>query len=714
LLERNEAGDARANVNPAIERRFATAERAADGSWRGLAARAAEDAAGGGVDVDPDHPAVLDELQPVGVAIELGAQIVGAAHERQHPALDLGKRHRAALALGLERALGIARRVGQRGACEKAGVDFTFIAHAQDIFRYANDARNRIGEIGASPRCLRVLVPSRFHRDYVIARGVPAGKVLINPNGIDPRLYQQAVDPERATRVRRSVCAVHRFTAKKGLESLIRAGKQLERHGIEIHLYGYGELEPAYRSAIAELGLRNVHIHGSVDGREAMLEVFSRHDLFACPSVRAEDGDMDGIPTVLMEAMAAGLPVLSTSLSGIPDLVEDGTTGLVCTPTPEGIAEAILRYYAQAAFDTTGDLYPSPDGVGTLLSERRPLGTVAVITPWNFPVAIPIWKLAPALAYGNTVLFKPSSAAVGTASRLVELISAHLPAGVLGLATVSAKHAGQLLDDPRISGVSFTGSVMTGRRIIEQAAGRGAPVQAEMGGLNASIVLDDADVPAAAQTIAQAAMAYAGQKCTATSRVIVARAVADAFMDAIVTATRALPLGDPLDPSTIIGPLINARARDTVGEAVQGATRRGGTLLTGGTKVERDGWFFSPTLMRLDDPTDDLAQIETFGPVASVLTVDSVEEAVAVANGTPYGLSAAVFSQDTDRAIRVARELEAGLVRVNASTTGVDFYAPFGGDRASSYGPREQGRAAREFYTTTRTFLVNPAYGSSQ
>lgn len=375
---------------------------------------------------------------------------------------------------------------------------------------------------------------------------------------------------------------------------------------------------------------------------------------------------------------------------------------------------SILRYYAQAAFDATGDQYPSPDGVGTLLSERRPLGTVALVTPWNFPVAIPIWKLAPALAYGNTALLKPSSAAIGTASRLVELGSEHLPAGVLGLAAIGAGQAGRLLQDARISGVSFTGSVMTGRRIIEQAAHRGAAVQAEMGGLNASIVLDDADVPAAAQTIAQAAMAYAGQKCTATSRVIVSRAVADPFIDALVTATKALPLGDPLDPSTVVGPLINSDARDTVDEAVRGAIQRGGNLLAGGTRLERDGWFFSPSLVHLDDPTDDLAQVETFGPVAAVLTVDSVEEAVAVANGTPYGLSAAVFSEDIDRATRVARELEAGLVRVNASTTGVDFYAPFGGDRASSYGPREQGRAAREFYTTTRTFLLNPAYGSNQ
>ncbi|QDH71035.1 glycosyltransferase [Marilutibacter alkalisoli] len=239
-------------------------------------------------------------------------------------------------------------------ACETAKVPFTFIAHAQDIFRYRNDEKNRIGEIGRSPWCLRVLVPSRFHRDYVEARGVPAEKLLINPNGIDPELYVGSEDVERATRARRSVCAVHRFTEKKGLEHLIRAGKLLAVEGISIHLYGYGDLEETYRKLIDEDGLDNVFIHGPIKSRDEMLAVFREHDLFACPSVRAADGDMDGIPTVLMEAMASGMPVITTDISGIPDLVQDEITGIVCEATSASIAESVRRFYAMSDTQVRG------------------------------------------------------------------------------------------------------------------------------------------------------------------------------------------------------------------------------------------------------------------------------------------------------------------------------------------------------------------------
>jgi glycosyltransferase involved in cell wall biosynthesis len=231
-------------------------------------------------------------------------------------------------------------------ACESAGVPFTFIAHAQDIFRHVNVERNRIGEIARSPQCLRVLVPSKFHRDYVERHGVPAEKILINPNGIDPSLYDQGQGARHAQRQRRKVCAIHRFTEKKGLSNLIAAAPALAAAGIELHLYGYGDLEDDYRRQVRELGADNVHLHGAVKDRREMLAVFEDSDLFACPSVRASDGDMDGIPTVLMEAMASGLPVLATSLSGIPDLVQDGVTGIVCKPDADGVADAVLHFYA--------------------------------------------------------------------------------------------------------------------------------------------------------------------------------------------------------------------------------------------------------------------------------------------------------------------------------------------------------------------------------
>lgn len=367
---------------------------------------------------------------------------------------------------------------------------------------------------------------------------------------------------------------------------------------------------------------------------------------------------------------------------------------------------AILRYYSQAAFDPVGETYPSPDGRATLSVERLPLGVVVTICPWNFPLAIPAWKIAPALAYGNAVLFKPSSAALATAHRLVELGAPHLPAGVLALVPLESPLAERLTDDPRVDGVSFTGSVGVGRSLVARVAARGVSVQAEMGGQNPSLVLADADLERAAAMIAEAAMSYAGQKCTATSRVVVERTVAERFVPLLVDHVRALAVGEPTDEATAVGPLISAAARESTCRAVEAALARGGRRLAGAEAPNRPGYFYAPTLVALDEPADPFAQEETFGPAASVLVVDSEDDAVRVANGTPYGLSAAVFGSDVERALRVARRIEAGLVRVNASTAGVDYYAPFGGEKASSYGPREQGRAAREFYTRTRTVLA--------
>lgn len=231
-------------------------------------------------------------------------------------------------------------------ACERAEIPFTFIAHAQDIFRYRNDAQNRIGEVGRSRWCRKVLVPSRFHHRYLAARGVPEAKMMLSANGCDDALYAGGRIPGRAARPFRRIVAIHRFTEKKGLIHLIRAGRMLAEDGITIALYGYGELEAQYREIVAREGITNVEFCGAVANREAMLEVFRKADLFACPSVRAADGDMDGIPTVLMEAMSAGLPVLTTAISGIPDLVDDGITGLICEATPASIAARVRAYYA--------------------------------------------------------------------------------------------------------------------------------------------------------------------------------------------------------------------------------------------------------------------------------------------------------------------------------------------------------------------------------
>jgi glycosyltransferase involved in cell wall biosynthesis len=230
-------------------------------------------------------------------------------------------------------------------ACEKAKIPFTFIAHAQDIFRYSNEKKNRIDEISKSEFCYKVFVPARFHFNYLVERGVSADKMVINPNTVDPDLYIEGLSSDHSKRETKSICAIHRFTEKKGLENLIKSAKFLESD-MSINIYGYGDLEESYKQIIKEENLSNVHLKGGIKNREAMLKAFSENDLFACPSVRAKDGDMDGIPTVLMEAMASGIPVLTTNISGIPDLVSDSLTGMITESTAENIAKDVKRFYA--------------------------------------------------------------------------------------------------------------------------------------------------------------------------------------------------------------------------------------------------------------------------------------------------------------------------------------------------------------------------------
>jgi glycosyltransferase involved in cell wall biosynthesis len=231
-------------------------------------------------------------------------------------------------------------------ACEQAKIDFSFIAHAQDIFRYSNIEKNRIDEISRSPFCKKVLIPSRFHRDYVIEQGVLAQKTFINPNGIDPTLYEKNRERTNVKPFTYRVCAIHRYTEKKGLENLILSSKHLVNKQLEIHIYGYGDLEESYKALVEAHQLDRVYIHGMVQSREEMLTIFSQNDAFLCPSVRAKDGDMDGIPTVLMEAMAYGIPVISTRLSGILDLISDQQTGFITEANPESIAMTINTFYA--------------------------------------------------------------------------------------------------------------------------------------------------------------------------------------------------------------------------------------------------------------------------------------------------------------------------------------------------------------------------------
>ena len=368
-------------------------------------------------------------------------------------------------------------------------------------------------------------------------------------------------------------------------------------------------------------------------------------------------------------------------------------------------AVSILRYYSQLALLPDGETLPAADPDALLMARYRPLGVAALLTPWNFPVAIPLWKAAPSLAYGNATILKPSSAAAATALLLHEIIAPELPEGVFQVLLGGAGTARPLIENPDVAAVSFTGSVPVGRDISSRVAARGGRVQAEMGGQNPSVVLADADLDRAASTIAYAAMGYAGQKCTATSRVIVEKPVYAEFRDRLVDAINSLRVEDPTSEGTLVGPVIDNASRENALAAV-GAS--GGRVITGGRQLDGPGYYLAPTLVELDAPTGPLAREEVFAPVAAVLSADSPQQAVEIANDVRFGLVAAVFTRDLGHALRLTNELDAGMVRVNAPTSGVDFHAPFGGAKESSYGPREQGLAARAFYTESRTVLITP------
>lgn len=367
-----------------------------------------------------------------------------------------------------------------------------------------------------------------------------------------------------------------------------------------------------------------------------------------------------------------------------------------------GRAVSILDYYAQAAFAATGSVFP-PSGGGLLYTERRPHGVAGLITPWNFPLAIPLWKAAPALAVGNCVVLKPSPDATGCAMLLGEILGRHLPAGAFTVVAGDADAGEAIVGHADL--ISFTGSAQVGNAVAVAAARRGIGVQCEMGGQNAAIVMPDADPKSTAALIAGAAMAFAGQKCTATRRVIVVGTQHD-FVAELAAAVARLAPADPADPGTVVGPVINEQARARVRAAAQRAVADGGQVLAGGQDLNRDGWFVAPTLIDNLPPDHPLCQEETFGPVAVVQHAASLDQAVALASQVRFGLVTSVHGQNLDQILAVVRELDSGLIKVNAPTTGVDFYAPFGGEKASSYGQREQGMAALDFYAATRTVTI--------
>lgn len=367
-----------------------------------------------------------------------------------------------------------------------------------------------------------------------------------------------------------------------------------------------------------------------------------------------------------------------------------------------GRCVAILRYFAGEAVRPNGEVIPSLTPGALQYSLQEPLGVVGLITPWNFPMAIPLWKAAPALAMGNTVVLKPSEMSAWCANLLAETAK---EAGLNGQFQVvqGAGDTGRaLIEHEAIKAISFTGSDRTGKAIAVGCAERNKKFQTEMGGKNVAIVLADADLTLAANLVAGGAMRFAGQKCTATSRVVVDRAISGNFIDQLRAAIQALPVADPSEAASAVGPVISGASQERIREALNGGHRIYEAAVPG------DGYFVSPTVIGGVDESHELSQTELFGPVLTLLEADSFDQAIQIANGTKFGLSASLCTRDLSAALKYIDQIQAGMVRVNADTTGVDPHAPFGGYKGSSSGTREQGAVAKEFYTQIKTVQINP------
>jgi aldehyde dehydrogenase (NAD+) len=386
-------------------------------------------------------------------------------------------------------------------------------------------------------------------------------------------------------------------------------------------------------------------------------------------------------------------------------------------PRAEGVAEVeraawIFRFFAGEALRIPGEHVRSVRPGVDVDVLREPLGVVGVITPWNFPIAIPAWKLAPALAYGNAVVFKPAQLVPASGWALAEIVSrAGLPPGTFSFVNGGGGTVGErLVHHPDVRGVTFTGSQVVGRGVAVAAAERFARVQLEMGGKNPLVVLDDADLDVAVDCAVQGAFFQTGQRCTASSRLIVTDRIHDAFVEATVAAMRELRVGHALAEGTQIGPVVDeTQLRQDLDYLAIGG-EEGAELAWGGERLERDtdGYYLSPALLVGTTNAMRVNREEIFGPIATVVRVADPDEALAVANDTAFGLSAGVCTTSLRHAARFRDGLQAGIVTVNLPTAGVDFHVPFGGTKGSSLGTREQGRYAIEFFTTVKTAYVRP------
>jgi alpha-ketoglutaric semialdehyde dehydrogenase len=407
---------------------------------------------------------------------------------------------------------------------------------------------------------------------------------------------------------------------------------------------------------------------------------------------------------------AAGTEILARRAE-LGDLLarEEGKT------LPEATGEVvragnIFKFFAGEALRVGGDVIGSVrPGVGVEVT-REPIGVVGLITPWNFPIAIPAWKLAPALAFGNTVVMKPADLVPGSAWMLADiLMRAGLPKGVFNLVMGRGSEVGAtLLDDVRVNAISFTGSVATGQKVAQACVARMAKFQLEMGGKNPFVVLDDADVDVAVNCAVQSGFFSTGQRCTASSRVIVTEGIHDRFVAGVIAKMKALKVDDARKKGTDIGPVVDPKQLAQNLEYIQIGKNEGAKLAAGGEAIERNadgapGHYMAPALFTETTAEMRINREEIFGPVVSVIRVKGYDEALALANDTPFGLSSGIATTSLKHATHFKRHAQAGMVMVNLPTAGVDYHVPFGGRKGSSYGPREQGRYAAEFYTTVKT-----------
>lgn len=366
---------------------------------------------------------------------------------------------------------------------------------------------------------------------------------------------------------------------------------------------------------------------------------------------------------------------------------------------------AILDFYAGEGQRPLGEVYEQSASGNPIYTMRRPVGVTGLITPWNFPAAIPLWKLAPALAYGNAVVLKLALDSPRTGLHIAECFAeAGLPPGVLNVLTGPGSTAGAaLVRDERLEAISFTGSVEVGNAIRDSVTSRGTRVQLELGGQNPLIVAADARLDAAVEAAYAGAFWSAGQKCTATRRIYVQDGVYDAFRDRFLARIAAGHVGDPADPVTEVGPLVNERQLDEVLVAIEHGKSEGGSVIAGGERLDRAGYFVAPTVF--EDVADEsfLSCEEVFGPVTTLYRYSDLDDALHRANAVRFGLAASLYTQDVANVQRFVSELRAGILHVNSQTAGAEAYVPFGGTKSSGFGPHEQGRAALEFYTDVVT-----------